>query len=99
MFRREEEPVLVFGEAKSFAAESFKPEDIARMRKVAELFPGASIVFATLKETPRKQTVSESTRRSERSSERRIALFPDVTSAFSKRQTNDRRTFYESNHD
>lgn len=50
MFGREEEPALVFGEAKSFAAESFKPEDIARMRKLADLFPRAFVVFATLKD-------------------------------------------------
>jgi hypothetical protein len=50
MFGREEEPALVFGEAKSFAAESFKDEDIARMRKLAELLPGTFIVFATLKD-------------------------------------------------
>jgi hypothetical protein len=50
MFGREDEPALVFGEAKSFAAESFKAEDIARMRKLAELLPGAFIVFATLKD-------------------------------------------------
>jgi hypothetical protein len=46
---RDEEPSLVFGEAKSFAAEAFKNEDIARMKKLAEKFPGAFLVFATLK--------------------------------------------------
>jgi hypothetical protein len=50
MFGREEEPVLVFGEAKSFAVESFKKEDVARMRKLADIFPGAFMVFATLKD-------------------------------------------------
>jgi hypothetical protein len=50
MFGRSEEPVLVFGEAKSFAAECFKTADIDRMKKVAEKFPGAFIVFATLKD-------------------------------------------------
>lgn len=50
MFGREDEPVLVFGEAKSFAAESFKEEDIARMRKLADQFPRAFVVFATLKD-------------------------------------------------
>jgi len=50
MFGRSEEPLLVFGEAKSFAAESFKIADIDRMSKVAEKFPGAFIVFATLKD-------------------------------------------------
>ena len=49
MFDLQEEPVLVFGEGKSFATESFKPEDVARMRKLAEKFPGAFHVFAALK--------------------------------------------------
>jgi hypothetical protein len=47
---REEEPVLVFGEAKSFAEESFKPDDLNRMRKLGEKFPGAFLVFAALKD-------------------------------------------------
>jgi hypothetical protein len=47
---RNEEPVLVFGEAKSFAVESFKSGDVERMSKVADKFPGAFIVFATLKD-------------------------------------------------
>jgi hypothetical protein len=46
----EDEPVLVFGEAKSFAAESFKADDVERMRKLAEKFPGAFLVFAMLKD-------------------------------------------------
>jgi hypothetical protein len=51
MFARNEEPALVFGEARSFAAESFKQADVGRMRKLAERFPGAFIVFATLKDS------------------------------------------------
>ncbi len=50
IFGRSEEPVLAFGEAKSFATEGFKSADIKRMSKVAEKFPGAFIVFATLKD-------------------------------------------------
>ncbi|HEY1206028.1 MAG TPA: hypothetical protein VGF05_15150 [Bryobacteraceae bacterium] len=50
MFGRDEEPALVFGEAKSFAVESFKDNDVARMWKLAEAFPGALMVFATLKD-------------------------------------------------
>ena len=46
----EEEPVLVFGEAKSFAAEAFKQDDLGRMRKLADKFPGAFLAFATLKD-------------------------------------------------
>ena len=47
---RNDEPVLIFGEAKSFAAEGFKSADIERMSQVAEKFPAAFIVFATLKD-------------------------------------------------
>jgi ribosomal protein S27E len=47
---QDEEPVLVFGEAKSFASQSFKPEDVNRMEILATTFPGAFLVFATLKE-------------------------------------------------
>ena len=50
MFGRAEEPALVFGEAKSFAIESFKADDVSRMRKLADKFPGAFVVFATLKD-------------------------------------------------
>ncbi len=46
----EEEPVLVFGEAKSFAMECFQQADLVRMRKLGEKFPGAFLVFATLKD-------------------------------------------------
>ncbi len=47
---QDEEPVVVFGEAKSFAAQSFKPEDVNRMEILATAFPGAFLVFATLKD-------------------------------------------------
>ena len=47
----EEEPVLVFGEAKSFAVQSFKDDDLEQMRKLADKFPGAFLVFATLKDS------------------------------------------------
>ena len=50
MFGRSEEPLLVFGEAKSLRPEGFKGADIDRMSKAAEKFPGAFIVFATLKD-------------------------------------------------
>ena len=45
-----EEPALAFGEAKSFAVGSFEAKDITRMRKLAEKFPGAFLVFAMLKD-------------------------------------------------
>lgn len=40
---------LVFGEAKSFGRESFTADDVARMRTLATVFPGAILVFATMK--------------------------------------------------
>ncbi len=46
----QEEPLLAFGEAKSFATQSFKPEDVERMRKLADKFPGAFLIFALLKD-------------------------------------------------
>ena len=46
----EDEPVLIFGEAKSFASECFRQEDVDRMRKLSDKFPGAFLVFATLKD-------------------------------------------------
>jgi hypothetical protein len=50
LFNHDEEPVLVFGEAKSFAVDSFEEKDITRMRRLAEKFPGAFLVFAMLKD-------------------------------------------------
>ena len=47
----DEETVTVFGEANSFGDKCFHTIDIARMRKVAELFPGSFLVFAALKNT------------------------------------------------
>jgi hypothetical protein len=41
---------IVFGEAKSFGKDAFKENDIRRMKMLAEQYPGAVIVFATLKE-------------------------------------------------
>src|SRR5437016_4361883 len=49
LFDHDVEPVLVFGKAKSFAVDSFKAKDIARMRRLAEKFPGGFLVFAMLK--------------------------------------------------
>jgi hypothetical protein len=46
-----EAPALIFGEAKSFAVGSFEAKDITRMRRLAEKFPGAYLVFAMLKDT------------------------------------------------
>jgi hypothetical protein len=50
-WNEEQEVVSVFGEAKSFGEKCFTSSDIERMRQVAELFPGAFLVFAALKDT------------------------------------------------
>src|ERR1700735_2039221 len=50
-FDQDEEPVLAFGEAKSFAEEPFKQRDIERMEALAKKFPGAFLVFATMKDS------------------------------------------------
>jgi hypothetical protein len=41
---------IVFGEAKSFGKDVFKEDDVSNMKLLAESFPGAVIVFATMKE-------------------------------------------------
>lgn len=48
--RASRDPVTVVGECKSFAAESFKAADVARLRELATLLPGSVIVAATLKD-------------------------------------------------
>lgn len=40
----------VFGEAKSFGEKVFTPDDVDRMKLLAETFPGSILVFATMKE-------------------------------------------------
>jgi hypothetical protein len=45
----EEEPALVFGEAKSFGRQAFQENDIDRMRSLAERFPGTFLLFSTLR--------------------------------------------------
>lgn len=46
------DPSLFVGECKSFGTELFKPEDIARLQHLGELFPGAYLVATMLKEAP-----------------------------------------------
>jgi hypothetical protein len=41
---------LVFGEAKSFAAEAFQQKDVDRLQKIGAKFPGSFLVFSTLKD-------------------------------------------------
>ena len=41
---------LVFGEAKSFGRDTFKVDDVDRMKLLAEAFPGSVIVFSTMKQ-------------------------------------------------
>ncbi|MCF1470595.1 hypothetical protein FS763_01450 [Agrobacterium vitis] len=48
--RASRDPATVVGECKSFAAESFKAADVARLRELATLLPGSIIVAATLKD-------------------------------------------------
>jgi hypothetical protein len=48
--REYSEPVLMIGEAKSFAAEAISKNDIDRIKDLAEKLPGAFLVFAVLKE-------------------------------------------------
>lgn len=48
--RASRDPVTLVGECKSFAAESFKPADVTRLRELAILLPGSMIVAATLKD-------------------------------------------------
>ena len=42
-------PVFVVGEAKSFAKNSFSEDDVARLKRIGEKMPGTFLVFATLK--------------------------------------------------
>jgi hypothetical protein len=49
---------IVFGEAKSFGRDTFKPEDVRNLRALAKRFPGAVIVFATLRQ-PDEMSSSE----------------------------------------
>jgi hypothetical protein len=50
MFGTNHPTEIVFGEAKSFGKEAFKDRDVERMKSLATLFPGAVLVFATMKE-------------------------------------------------
>jgi len=51
---------LLFGECKSYGL--FKPKDFQRMRYLAETFPGAILVFSTLRERLTKEEVAALTR-------------------------------------
>lgn len=48
--RAARDPITIVGECKSFAAESFKAADIARLRELATLLPGSILVAASLKD-------------------------------------------------
>ena len=41
---------IVFGEAKSFGKDSFRTEDVANLKAVAQRFPGSVLVFATMRQ-------------------------------------------------
>lgn len=47
--------LAVFGECKTY--DEFKVKDIKKMRKLAETFPGSSLVFATLKQELKKREI------------------------------------------
>lgn len=55
---------LVFGEAKSFGKDAFTSEDVSRMKQLAIAFPGAALVFATMRQ-PSDITEEEIARLSE----------------------------------
>lgn len=55
---------LVFGEAKSFGKDAFTAEDVSRMKQLAIAFPGAALVFATMRQ-PSDITEEEIARLSE----------------------------------
>ena len=46
---RQDEPLFLVGEAKSFGVNSFSEEDVARLKQVGQRMPGTFLVFATLK--------------------------------------------------
>jgi len=50
MFGNDSPTEIVFGEAKSFGKDAFKQRDVERMKFLSESFPGAVLVFATMKE-------------------------------------------------
>lgn len=47
---------ILFGECKSYGP--FKPKDFQRMRYLAEMFPGAILVFSTLRESLTKEEIA-----------------------------------------
>ena len=49
MFGNDYPTDLVFGEAKSFGKDAFQAKDVERMKELAVRFPGATIVFSTMK--------------------------------------------------
>jgi hypothetical protein len=50
MFGTDYPTEVVFGEAKSFGNDRFQERDTARLRVLAEAFPGSILVFATLRQ-------------------------------------------------
>ena len=48
--RAARDPITIVGECKSFASESFRPKDMARLRELAILLPGSYLVAACLKD-------------------------------------------------
>jgi hypothetical protein len=50
MFGTDYPTEVVFGETKSFGKDAFKDDDVGKMKALCEAFPGAVLVFATMKE-------------------------------------------------
>ena len=50
MFGTDYPTEIVFGETKSFGKDVFKDEDVTKMKTLGEAFPGAVLVFATMRE-------------------------------------------------
>ena len=50
--RSSSDPIHLVGECKSFGADLFKSQDIARLKTLGELFPGAYLVASMLKKEP-----------------------------------------------
>jgi hypothetical protein len=51
MFGTDYPTEVVFGETKSFGKDVFKDDDVSKMKALGESFPGAVLVFATMKES------------------------------------------------
>lgn len=58
MFGQDYPTDIAFGQAKSFGREVFEPGDIEKMKRLAQRFPGATLVLATMKQ-PQELSTAE----------------------------------------